>query len=267
MSDPVTKADAGVQAPFPAGVLIGMRQVDDENGTARRRRFLQRVYKLLTISMQRLRQYGCMSLTARRIAVENGRLNEMSDEDLVECYRSFENADEREQAINELFARYQARILRWCIRFTRDHESALDLAQDIFLRVYRNLHTYRGDSRFSTWIYVIVRNQCMTALERRAGQPSYVDATAAVELADASSTRAYSMIEEQDASERLCRTMLGALTATEANVMMLHYGQEVALADITRSLGLKNKSGAKAYIVSARRKLTSLGLVSRAAAC
>ncbi len=135
------------------------------------------------------------------------------------------------------------------------------------MRVYRNLHTYRGDSRFSTWIYVIVRNQCMSALERRACQPSYVDATAAAEIVDASSTRAYSRIEEQDASERLCRTMLGALTATEANVMMLHYGQEVALADITRSLGLKNKSGAKAYIVSARRKLTSLGLVSRAAAC
>src|SRR5579884_1678749 len=104
-----------------------MRQPDRENGTAGRHRFLQRVYKLLTISMRPLRQYGCMSLSARRIAVETRRLKEMSDEDLVDCYRSFEDADEREQAINELFARYQARILRWCIRFTRDHESALDL--------------------------------------------------------------------------------------------------------------------------------------------
>jgi RNA polymerase sigma-70 factor (ECF subfamily) len=208
-----------------------------------------------------------MSASTRRTAVEYSRLDETSDEDLVECYRSSQDESQRRQAINELFARYQARILRWCIRFTRDHESALDLAQDIFLRVYRNLHTYRGDSRFSTWIYVIVRNQCMSALERRACQPSYVDAAAAADIADASSTRAYSRIEEQDASERLCRAMLAALTATEANVMMLHYGQEVALADITRSLGLKNKSGAKAYIVSARRKLSSLGLVSRAAAC
>jgi RNA polymerase sigma-70 factor (ECF subfamily) len=220
-----------------------------------------------------LRQYGSMRPDSRRIAagdtalIEVKRWSEMSDEDLVESYRSCETGDGREQAINELFARYQVRITRWCIRFTRDHESALDLAQDIFLRVYRNLHTYRGDSRFSTWIYVIVRNQCMTALERRACQPAYVDATAATELPDASSTRVYSIIEEQDASVRMCRNMLGALTATEANVMMMHYGEDVALADITRSLGLKNKSGAKAYIVSARRKLSSLGFVSRAHAC
>ena len=45
------------------------------------------------------------------------------------------------------------------------------------------------------------------------------------------------------------------LTTTEARVMMLHYGFDVPLANITKSLELHNKSGAKAYIVSARRKL------------
>ena len=53
------------------------------------------------------------------------------------------------------------------------------------------------------------------------------------------------------------RFILETLDKTEARVMMLHYGQEMPLNDVSRVLGLTNKSGAKAYIVSARRKLTA----------
>jgi hypothetical protein len=50
------------------------------------------------------------------------------------------------------------------------------------------------------------------------------------------------------------------LDKTEARVMMLHYGQEMPLNAVSRMLGLTNKSGAKAYIVSARRKLAAAKL-------
>jgi RNA polymerase sigma-70 factor, ECF subfamily len=51
--------------------------------------------------------------------------------------------------------------------------------------------------------------------------------------------------------------ILEALDETEAQVMFLHYGQELSLNAVSRMLELDNKSGAKAYIVSARRKLNA----------
>jgi DNA-directed RNA polymerase specialized sigma24 family protein len=54
--------------------------------------------------------------------------------------------------------------------------------------------------------------------------------------------------------------ILESLDETEARVMMLHYGEEIPLNTVSQMLGLTNKSGAKAYIVSARRKLAAARL-------
>lgn len=180
-----------------------------------------------------------------------------SDEQLIETYRARTSA-QADDALSELFRRYQAHIARWCVRFTQDRESALDLAQDILFRAYRSLHTFRGDARFSTWLYVIARNQCSSALQRRTSQPAYVDPSVAESLPDTSMADIHEVVESGQLTDRNWQMVRSALSQMEANVMMLHYGEEVPLSDITRTLGLTNKSGAKAYIVSARRKLTSL---------
>ena len=61
---------------------------------------------------------------------------------------------------------------------------------------------------------------------------------------------------QQPAGTRLVHALLDeALVETEKKVFTLHYGDEVPLDAITRLLGLQNRSGAKAFIVSARRKL------------
>ncbi len=181
----------------------------------------------------------------------------LTDEELIAAHRAGDpGADD--EALSELFRRYQMRIAKWCVRFTRDRESALDLAQDVLLRAYKSLHTYRGDSRFSTWLYVIARNQCCSAQEKRSTQPAFVASSIADSVPDASSGDVHQRMESEQLNNRSWDIIRSALSRTEANVMMLHYGQEVSLGDITRSLGLTNKSGAKAYIVSARRKVHSL---------
>src|SRR5580693_7988791 len=91
----------------------------------------------------------------------------LTDEELISSHREGWGPS-REEAVEELFHRHQNRIVRWCYRFTRDRESGLDLAQEIFMRAFRNLDRYRGECRFSTWLYVIARNLCMSALQKRA---------------------------------------------------------------------------------------------------
>jgi RNA polymerase sigma-70 factor (ECF subfamily) len=179
---------------------------------------------------------------------------EQSDEDLIRSLREGWGPP-RPDAIEELFKRHQSRIIRWCYRFTRDREAALDLAQEILLRAFRNLDSYRGDCRFSTWLYVIARNQCMTALQKRASEPVWVANTLALDLPDRNTLDILSTVEREQTRQKNWRFIVDTLDSTEAKVMMLHYGQELPLNTVSRMLGLTNKSGAKAYVVSARRKL------------
>ena len=83
-------------------------------------------------------------------------------------------APERPQQ-NDLFAefhrRFQSRVVSWCLRYTRDRARAVDLSQDVFLRAWRHRATFRADSRLSTWLYVIARNHCLSAVRRRASDP------------------------------------------------------------------------------------------------
>jgi|SRR5689334_3327034 len=178
-----------------------------------------------------------------------------SDEDLVVLYR--DNPGAREDAAAELFQRHQARVSRWCYRFTHDRESAADLAQEILLRAFRNVGSYRGDCRFSTWLYVITRNLCMSAIQKRSSEPVWVVKANAGDFPDTRSVDVHTAVETEQTRRRSWKFILETLDHTEARVMMLHYGQEMPLNAVSRELGLTNKSGAKAYIVSARRKLNA----------
>jgi RNA polymerase sigma-70 factor (ECF subfamily) len=189
----------------------------------------------------------------------------LTDEELISAYRD-ESGPTRDDAVAELFRRHQTRIERWCCRFTRDRESAMDLAQEIFLRAFRNLDNYRGECRFSTWLYVIARNYCMTAMQRRSLEPVWAAKAITADLPDSSSADVHSRLEREQIRRRSWRMILDTLDQTEAKVMLLHYGEELSLAAVGQMLGLTNKSGAKAYIVSAKRKLSAaLGMARRAA--
>jgi RNA polymerase sigma-70 factor (ECF subfamily) len=172
----------------------------------------------------------------------------LTDEELIAAYRGGWGHRGKE-AVEELFARYHARLIRWCFRFARDRESVLDLSQEIFLRAYRNLDYYRGESRFSTWLYVITRNICVDASRKRASEPVWEENIS--DLPDMSATCIHATVER----EERWRFILDTLDRTEAQVMLLHYGEELPLKAVSQMLGLANKCGAKAYIVSARRKL------------
>ena len=186
-----------------------------------------------------------------------GDWKNLTDEELVAFYREDRRCRPREDAAAELFLRHQTRVTRWCFRFTHDRESASDLAQEILLRAFRNLDSYRGECRFSTWLYVIARNRCMSAIQKRSCEPVWVAKANPTDFPDTAAVDVHTVVESEQSRRRSWRFILDTLDKTEAQVMMLHYGREMPLAAVSRMLGLTNKSGAKAYIVSARRKLAA----------
>jgi RNA polymerase sigma-70 factor (ECF subfamily) len=90
-----------------------------------------------------------------RRAAASGGLREDDHEAIEACRRG-----ERE-AFDRLVARYQRDVYRLCYRFVNNHEDANDLAQEAFIKAFRALDRFRGDSAFSTWLYRIAVNACI----------------------------------------------------------------------------------------------------------
>jgi RNA polymerase sigma-70 factor, ECF subfamily len=188
-------------------------------------------------------------------------LDKLTDEELAGRYRDSANSAESEKYVDELFRRNYARVARWCLRFTSDRETAADLAQEVFTRVYQNLKSFQGQSKFSTWLFSIARNHCLNVVQANSRQPTElkgdVEEDFLIEIQDQRDTP-YTAMERAGAAKTVSEMLDESLDQTEKIVFTLHYGEEVPLDTITRLLNLQNVSGAKAYIVSAKRKLARL---------
>jgi RNA polymerase sigma-70 factor (ECF subfamily) len=180
---------------------------------------------------------------------------DLSDEELVERYRAERGSPRGAATIDELFQRHHSRVAAWCFRMTGEVDSAADLAQDVFLKAFQGLDSYRGGSRFTTWLYSIARNRCMDALRARAARPNETTGSDLETYVDDRQEGISSALERRESHELVRQLVRDYLDDTEAKVMTMHYVHELPLDSVTRLLGLTNQSGAKAYIVSARRKL------------
>ena len=177
-------------------------------------------------------------------------LEHLSDEQLIECAREGRG----DGALDVLYHRYHARVAGWCLRFCGDRQEAADLAQEVFLRVHQRLDSFRGESRFSTWLYTVTRrvaiNRGEASRRRRAESLDELTAEPVDPQPDAETTagRAEVLAAFRDA-------MREDLAPLEAKVLYLHYVEGMTLPAITALLALDNRSGAKAYVVGGRRKL------------
>ncbi len=103
-------------------------------------------------------------------------------------------------------------------------------------------------------MYSITRNHCFNEIKSRALAPAEAGEPVLLELADGT-PGPHSQFERNSEARLLRELMQGTLDDTESQVMNLHYVEELPLDAVTRLLRLTNASGAKAYVVSAKRKL------------
>src|SRR5262245_3659277 len=184
-----------------------------------------------------------------------GGMERFTDEELIELVQAGKGSSAAEPPLTELFQRHQAKVAAWCYHMTGDVNSAADLAQEIFIKAFQALPQFRRGSKFTTWLYSISRNHCLDELRSRKRRNEELSDSLPDEIEDWSMTGADSVLEQREATELLRRLIRESLDETETKVMTLHYVNELPLDAVSRMLGLTNASGAKAYIVSARRKL------------
>ena len=78
-------------------------------------------------------------------------------------------------AWDSLVRRHEMRVYNLGLRLLNNPDDALDLVQDVFLGVYRNLYRFRGESQFSTWLFRIVHNKAVDLIRRRQAGPEIED--------------------------------------------------------------------------------------------
>ncbi len=85
----------------------------------------------------------------------------LSDTELI---NKAQNGDE--SAFNELICRYDRNVLSIALKYVNDRDDAKDIYQEVFLRVFRGLKNFKFKSEFSTWLYRITTNVCLTFVSR-----------------------------------------------------------------------------------------------------
>lgn len=90
-------------------------------------------------------------------------LKQLSDEDLVKAYTL--NRDQ--ESFTEIVNRYRDKIYWVALKITNNINDAEDIAQEVLLAIYKKANSFRGDSKFSTWLYRLATNESVTKLRQR----------------------------------------------------------------------------------------------------
>lgn len=176
---------------------------------------------------------------------------DLSDDELVARCK-----DGDDDAFAALVDRYRTRVFGMILRTTGDRTRAEDLAQDVFLRVYRGLPYFQGKARLSTWIYRIVANACLSERQRPArievpAEDAGDEDRAPRELA--SRDGAFAAIELRD---RLSKA-LARLPANYRLLVAAHYLEGVQYEELADVFGLPLGT-VKTHLHRARKQLRQL---------
>jgi RNA polymerase sigma factor (sigma-70 family) len=160
-----------------------------------------------------------------------------------------------EQALYaHLVQRYQQYVFTLVLRFTDNREDAEEISQDIFVKAYRSLADFRGESKFSTWLYTIVRTSCITFLRKKRLDTTSIDSERTVkELENRDSGFSANAIE-QKSRHAMVNTAIRLLSPDDAQVLTLFYKGEQSLEEIGRIMGL-DPNTVKVKLHRARQRL------------
>ena len=71
------------------------------------------------------------------------------------------------ESFEQLVEQYQKRVFNIALRMIGNYDDAAELAQEVFIRVYKSIKNFKGESLFSTWVYRITTNVCLDELRKR----------------------------------------------------------------------------------------------------
>jgi len=159
-----------------------------------------------------------------------------------------------QQAYAELVGRYQHFVFTTTLKYTQNREDAEEIAQDIFVKVYRSLADFKGTSKFSTWLYTITYNTSITFLrKKKLNIQSIDDEKTLVQLENQESSFSANTMEQKSRVNRV-NEAIGQLSPDDAQIINLFYKGEQSLDEIGQIMGMEPNT-VKVRLHRARQKL------------
>lgn len=175
--------------------------------------------------------------------------NKLSDIELIE-----QTLGGNQAAYADLVKRHQRFVFTLALRFAKGREDAEEIAQDTFIKAYRNLQSFQQQSKFSTWLYSIVYTTAMTFLRKKKMDTSSID-----------DENVYIQLENQHGSfdnnyaEKKSRSYyvnqaISQLLPDDATIITLFYQGEQSLEEIAAALNMEPNT-VKVKLFRARQRL------------
>jgi RNA polymerase sigma-70 factor (ECF subfamily) len=162
-------------------------------------------------------------------------------------------------AFEAIVREYEKSVFNLALRMSGNREDALDISQDSFLKVYNSLHSFRGESKFSVWLYRIVSNTCLDFLrerKRRAEVPLVRgdDEGEAEQTEIPDESLAPEALLERKLTHEALRRGLESLPEDQRKILLLREIQGFSYEEIAEILSLESGT-VKSRIFRARKKL------------
>ncbi len=177
----------------------------------------------------------------------------IKEQDDTEIIRSILQGNKSAYSI--LVSRYSNYVFTIVMRYINNRELAEELAQDVFVKAYRFLADFKGNSKFSTWLYAIVNTTCLSHLRKKKEGSVLMDEEKLIFYAG--NTESASTQLEQKTQKELINTAMNLLPEADSLILNLFYIAEQSIEEIGVIVGL-TPTNVKVKLFRARQKLKEI---------
>lgn len=172
--------------------------------------------------------------------------NSDADADLVERYLAGDMT-----AFDELMIRYERQVYRVCYRFVENREDAMDLAQDVFIKAFEHLGTFRRESSLKTWLYRIAVNHCINHVKKNS--QDFVEVS---EHTGKVASSIHAQLEDREQRDHF-RRLVKQLPPKQKAILELRINEQLSYEEIAKISG-RSVSTIKASVFFALEKMRKL---------
>ena len=159
-------------------------------------------------------------------------------------------------AFTLLVDRYKDLVFTLALRMLKNREEAEEVSQDTFIKTYRSLHKFKGDSKFSTWIYKVAYNSCLDQIKKNKKHLNNVEINEFTEHQVKTMDNAFDALVEEERNQ-LIQDCLHVLPSDDSFLLTLYYFEEQSLDEIANIVGL-TANNVKVKIFRSRKKLAHI---------
>ena len=175
-----------------------------------------------------------------------------SDEMLITEYLNGDN-----NSLGILYTRYYSKVYYKCLSFSKNQDAAFDMAQDILMKAFSNIESFKGSSRFSTWLFSITSNHCISNASKSKIECRLDESLNYNFITDDIEKEELDARQNREDMELKIDDFLIRLPENDGIMLDLKYRQDYSVKDLQRKFKL-SASAVKMRLLRARKKMEQM---------